>query len=159
MDDCGAVSPTALVYNSNSVNVFPIVEVTFPSDPHQPPNSQAQMTLNSQSPVTFTLPLFAYPYALAVQSTTAVTSTGMYSWSVQVSEGSNYSFSLSGGVPIVVSSGSDPFGIGWSLAGDDSLVSVTGGVIWVSGTLGSRFFASGGGNNSKSPPNDFRLIR
>ena len=116
------------------------------------------MTLNSQAAVTFTLPTPGATYALAVKSMTGVSSTGLYSWTVQVSEGTNYSFSLSGTAPIVVNASSDAFGNGWTLAGDDSLVSVTGGVIWASGTFGKRFFTSLGNNGFRSPPNDFGTL-
>src|SRR5207253_1320290 len=65
---------------------------------------------------------------------------------------------VSGSLPVVVNGSSDPFGQGWSVAGLDQLVSVTGGVLWVYGSGGARFFADLGSGSFLSPANDFGTL-
>src|SRR5439155_18538556 len=61
---------------------------------------------------------------------------------------------IAGTVFVVANNSSDPFGYGWSVAGVDQLVPVTGGIWYIYGVGGSRFF-SGSGPSYTSPANDF----
>src|SRR5262249_45059102 len=65
---------------------------------------------------------------------------------------------ISGRTPVVVNGSASDFGQGWSLAGLDRLVSVTGGVLYVYGSGGARFFALLGAGAFLSPPHDFRAL-
>src|SRR5262249_50804912 len=89
---------------------------------------------------------------------TPVTTTGLYPWTLKVvtklSSGASLTSTTSGVAAVVVNTNS-PFGAGWSMAGVDQLVAVSGGVILVYGHGGSRYFAQGGGNTYVSPSNDF----
>src|SRR5262245_61949728 len=139
---CG---PLALAYNSDTVNVRPIVEATYADNPagSAPPTSiQVTLTWNGtlQSPVTFqtTGHSVGDTYLLAVQVASAVLNTGLYPYTLDVL--ASYSgtpatveWLLSGTAQVVVNTNS-PYGAGWSLVGQDSLVPVTGGVLWVSGS-------------------------
>src|SRR5262245_30113160 len=99
---------------------------------------------------------------MSTQVTSPVTSTGYYPWQVEVkasfSNRGDVDRILTGNVGVVVNGMSNPFGPGWSLSALDSLVSVTGGMLWVSGDHGSRFFASAGGSSYTSPANDFGAL-
>jgi YD repeat-containing protein len=161
----------ALVYNSATVNVKPIVETTFATDTQSAATSQiqVQLTWNGGSPQTVTFTTnggtAGAVYDLAIQLNTAVTATGYYPFTVQltatVPPSTTYVRTYAGYAAVVVngsSSTTDPLGYGWSIAGVDALTSVTGGVLWVSGTNGARFFYSLGGGNYLSPPNDFGTL-
>jgi RHS repeat-associated protein len=146
--------PPALVYNSGTVNVKPIVEVSFTSDPNQgvPTSIQGQLTWNgsAQSAVTFSTSGHSAGdvYALDLQGP-VVSSTGYYPWTVTLTitpaSGAVYTRTVSGNAAVVANASSDYFGEGWSLAGLDRIVSVTGGALLVSGSTGSaEFFATSG---------------
>src|SRR5439155_27279972 len=107
-----------------TVSVQPIVEATFASDPGGavPSQIQAQLTWNGGSPqgwVTFgtTGHSAGDVYDLAVQDSSAVTSTGIYTWSIEVKatvSGSTIDRTYSGNAYVVVNGSSDAFGQGWS---------------------------------------------
>src|SRR5262249_41680126 len=63
---------------------------------------------------------------------------------------------VTGNALVVVNGSSDPFGQGWSVAGFDALVPVTGGGLYVAGTGGARFFRSLGSGPFLSPAHDLR---
>src|SRR5262249_28267413 len=97
-------------------------------------------------------------YALAVQEMTPVTTTGLYPWELLVTamfpDGSTITQDFTGSAQ-EVSNDASPYAPGWSLAGVDQLVPGPGGVLWVYGSGGSRFFAQGPGSTFVSPSNDF----
>src|SRR5579864_6608903 len=153
----------SLVYNSDTVNVHPVVAVQITSGVGDavPTSLVASFTFNGVNTVqTFTTTGHSAgdTYLLAVQDSSQITSTGYYSWSMQVTV--NYTggptvLSTSGSMPIVVNDNSNYFGAGWSLDGMDSVVPVTGGVLLVyGGTGGARFF-SGTSGTLTNPANDF----
>src|SRR5205823_6176731 len=79
--------PMALVYNSDTVNVKPIVAVqltSLGSDP-VPSSIVATLTFNgsADSPITFSTTSHSAgdTYLLALQHATQITSTGYYAWS------------------------------------------------------------------------------
>src|SRR5262249_26368399 len=128
-------SPAALVYNSDTVNVHPVVQVQVTSGlsdavPHSRVASLTFNSVNSVQTFTATGHSAGDTYLLAVQDGTQITSTGYYSWSMQVTV--NYTggptiLTASGSMPIVVrDTSNDYFGRGWSLARMDSIVSVSG---------------------------------
>ncbi len=141
---------TALVYHSDAVSVYPIVETTFATDAggSVPTTLKAQLTWNGSALGWVTFGTSGHSagdvYDLALQDTSAVTSTGNYSWSVEVEAtlpgGATIDRTDSGTASVVVEGSGDAFGYGWGLAGFDNLVSVTNGYVWVYGAGGSRFF-------------------
>ena len=100
---------------------------------------------------------------LNVQVSSAVTTTGYYPWSVTLTltfTGVDTITRTVNGSTIVVANGSsDPYGQGFGIAGLDQLVSVTGGVLWVSGSGSGRFFANGTtAGTFINPANDFGTL-
>jgi hypothetical protein len=83
-------------------------------------------------------------YFVTAQVSTALTTTGRYSYTltVQVHYTGQPSVTLStpGSYDVVVTPGSSPVGTGWSITILDRLVAVTGGVLWVYGDGPSAFF-------------------
>jgi hypothetical protein len=151
----------ALVYNSETANPQPIVEATLASDPSGsvPSQIQVQLTWNNGTPqswVTFSTTGHAVgdTYLLAAQVSSAVSSTGAYPWQLYIHS------TFSGAAPIdrvvtgtayVVVNPATPLFSGWSIAGVDQLVAVTGGELWVYGAGGYRFFAGSGGTYTCLP--------
>ncbi len=180
---CGGLDDTtaygndapALSYNSDSVNVQPIFIVTLPTNAANgvPTQIQAQLTWNNGTPqawVTFSTSGHSAgdTYALGLQVSGAVTTTGLYPWKIEVkatlSGGTTIDVVLTGTAPVVANGSGDAFGPGWSLAGLDRLVAVSAGtgvpagVLWVYGKGESRFFTSQGGGAFASPANDFGTL-
>jgi RHS repeat-associated protein len=160
----------AFIYNGRTVSVQPIVEGIFSSDSTAgvPTLLKARLTWNGGTPgswVTFGTSGHSAGdiYDLAFQVSPAVTATGYYSWTidVQVTYPGNLAISrsASGYTAVVVQGTTDPFGAGWSLAGLDSIISVTGGVLLLHGSGGAAsFFSSLGSGNFLSPPDDFGTL-
>src|SRR5262249_42360803 len=131
-----------------------------------PSNIQAQLTWNNgtpQSAVTFSTTGHSAgdDYLLDTQVSSAVGSTGNYPWSVQLTAtltGGNIVRTSSGNSLVTANGASDAFGYGWSLAGLDSLVSDSNGVMWVSGSGGARYFQKGPSTTYISPANDFGTL-
>jgi YD repeat-containing protein len=155
----------ALIYNSDTILTQPIIEATLASDPagSVPSFIQAQLNFNGfvQPWVSFYTTGHAAgdSYALAVRASSAgIPSTGLYSWQMYVrsnfSSGGSIDRLITGSSFMVVNGSSDPYGIGWSMAGVDQLYPASGGVWWVYGTGGTRFFASAGNGQFTSPPTD-----
>ena len=158
----------ALVYNSATVDVRPIIQLAVNTDPNQslPITVDMCLTWNGGSPQTPT-PYFPFGFNPGdrfvgiVQVSSALTQTDYYSWSVMVTL--NYTtpmvFTVSGNIPVVVADSSvsgqkDAFGAGWGIAGVNRLVPVTGGMVYAYGTGESRFFATAGGGYT-SPTGEF----
>jgi RHS repeat-associated protein len=160
---------TALVYNTDSFNPKPIVEVTYASDPNGtvPTSIQAQLTWNNGTPqtaVTFSTTGHSAGdvYLLDLQDSSAVTFTSAFPWSVTVtaaySGGINVVRTVSGKTPVIVNGSASPYGPGWSLASVDQLVTVGSDLMWVHGGGEARYFQSLGNNAYLSPPNDFGTL-
>ena len=149
----------ALVYNSATVGVRPVINVLVTPDVGlgNPVLIRARLTWDGGSPQGW------YYYGswdstaarvIGVQQDTAVTQTGRYDWTVNVEVDYagpiTHTPSVSGRVTVLVQDSSvsgkiDPYGAGWGIAGVDRLVSVTDGFIWAYGTGDSEFFATNGG--------------
>src|SRR5262249_13784570 len=103
---------------------------------------------------------------LASEVAAPVTATGRYPWQVEVK--AHFGVDVidrfySDFTPVVVNEGGDPFGYGWSMKGLEKLVAINGGtnntgMLWVSGTAGSRYFPSLGGSQYLSPSYDFGTL-
>ena len=93
---------------------------------------------------------------------TGITTTDYYAWKIDVtfnmSGGDTITRSLTGKVPVVVNGSGATYGQGWSVGGLDKLVSVSGGVMWVYGNGGARFFESEGSGVFLGPPSDFGTL-
>jgi RHS repeat-associated protein len=173
---CGASDPinvgaqTGLHYVSSAVVDQPIIETTYQSDPGAavPTSLQARLTWNGGTPgswVSFSTSGHSSGdlYDMALQVASAVTSVGYYPYTVDVQAtvyGQTVTRSTSGYLAVVpLDISTNPFGNGWTLAGIDTIQSVTGGVLWIDGaTAGARFFTSLGSGAFQSPPNDLGTL-
>jgi RHS repeat-associated protein len=156
----------ALVYNSNTVNVHPVVQVALQTSPtgSTPTSIQEQLTWNGtvQNWVTFSTTGYqaGAVYQLAVQVTSAVAASGMYNWStdVRINFSGSHQDVIVSGTAAVVANDNSPYGPGWGISGVDRLIIGANGVLWVTGAGDSRYFASAGGNNYTSPAEDFGTL-
>jgi YD repeat-containing protein len=154
------------VYDSARVSPEPIVQGTIqsPNNASLPSTITATLTWNpgpSQSVVTATYSTTGFSpgesFTVALQVPGAVTTTGRYGWSLQMTEGSNTQTVT--GFTYVVVDNTDPFGAGWELSDVDRLVSIPAdsygpaGVLRVYGTGGYRFYAGTSGTLT-SPTGD-----
>jgi RHS repeat-associated protein len=145
----------ALVYNSNAVNVRPIIEADVTPDPSLgvPTQIQAELIWNGANPqpwVSFTTSghQAGDTYAIAVQSASAVLADGQYPWTVHVrttfADGVVVDGVTSGTSNVVIRDGSgdliDPYGAGWSIEGIDRLELTEYGLFFDEGRGNSRFF-------------------
>src|SRR5262249_22519909 len=146
----------------------PIIETVWYSDPNGsvPDQIQAHVNFNEQgfgSWVTFGTTGHAAgdDYLLSLQVSSAVTATGHYPWEIEVKAtfgNDTLTRGLSGYADVVVLNSSESTsGYGWNLAGVDRVISVTGGLLWVFGSGGVKFFESVGLSSRyyASPPDDF----
>ncbi len=152
----------ALVYNSDTVSQQPIIQVQLntPNNASLPSPIQADLTFNGTAAGTVTYSTTAFTpgdtLTLALQASTAITTTGGCSWSVSVTAGS-FSHTYTG-YTFVVAQDSSTLGAGWSFAGVNQLVpisasgSVPAGVLMVFGTGGWRFYQ--GTSSFTSPAGD-----
>jgi RHS repeat-associated protein len=153
-----------LVYNSNTVNVLPIIETTFYSDSGAtlPSTIQDQLTWNNgtpQSAVSFSTTGHnpGDTFLFDVQVASAVTATGNYPFQIQITAGSVTRY-YSGNAYIAVNGSSDALGQGITLAAQDSLVADTQGVMFVKGDGFPRYFPNGPTTTYISPGFDFGTL-
>jgi RHS repeat-associated protein len=154
----GQSGGAALIYNSDSTNVKPIIQATLqsPNNAALPATVTAVLTWNGAVGATLTYSTSGLAkgdsMVIAAQVPTAVTTTGAYSWSLAVvASGNNLSAS---GTAYVVTQDSSVFGAGWTFAPVDQLYSVTGGVLRAYGTGEWSYYASLGGGAFTSPAGD-----
>ena len=159
----GSIDLTA---NSSSVNVRPVIAAQFASDSlgTVPTQIQVQLTWNNGTPqpwVTFQTTGHSPGdvYQLNVQVSTAVTTTGVYPWTLEIkatlSGGDVIDRKCSGQAPVFVALPAAPIAPGWTIGGEAQLVSTSTGVFFIYGSGGGRFFRTGTGNIYLSPPDDF----
>jgi hypothetical protein len=160
----------ALVYNSDTVHVRPIVELTLPTDVLNvvPSDFQARVAWNGGQPgpwVDFSTAghQVGDTYLLAVQlPEPGLTITGHDTWALQVKgdglDGGPLYLQLTGTADVVVRDQADPLGAigaGWGIAGVDRLVFTcdgADGVERVEGNGDTRYFArSPAGGTSVRP--------
>jgi RHS repeat-associated protein len=148
----------ALAFNSDEVSQKPIVQLQLnsPNNALLPSTISAQLTFNgtAASTVTYSTTGLAAgdTLTMALQASTAITTTGGYSWSVNVTAGSfTHTYT---GYTFVVAQDSSPFGAGWSFASVNQLVSISAsgsvpaGMLMVFGTGGWRFYQGSGSYTS-----------
>jgi RHS repeat-associated protein len=159
-------------FRSDSINPKPIVQSEFTSDPSGavPTSLQAQLTWNGMAQAVENFGTGGHSagdvYLMDLQAASAVTTTGVYPWSVTVtaaySGGPTIVKTVSSIDPVVVNGASGPLGPGWSVGGLDYLVSIPGsagvatGMLYVYGTGESRFFQGSGPYTS--PANDMGTL-
>jgi len=142
-------SPLGLVYSSVVADPMPVFQLRYQLDPSQslPTSVTAQLTLKDQNNNTvFTGSTIYYnPSSLnpgdwmliALQANGSGLASGRYNWQINLT--ANYTnpanVTYSGAFDLITSSTTpttytnNPFGPGWSLAGVERLIPVTGGVI------------------------------
>jgi RHS repeat-associated protein len=152
----------ALVYNSRSVHVRPVVQAVINSPNNAPMASSITLQLtwdgtpqNSQVFTNFSgfNPGDVMIASAQVPSSVAV-ATGRHKWQLAVTiatSAGNYNYSYAGATYVVAQDGS-PFGPGWTLSAVDGLFPIyadpvdptdyPAGVLFVYGTGGARFFKS-----------------
>jgi RHS repeat-associated protein len=147
----------ALVYNSDSVNVKPIVQATLQTANNAalPGTVTAALTWNSGTPATFTYSISGDQpgdtLTIAAQVGSAVSSAGAYPWSLSV-WATGVATQTFSGTDYVAPQDSGPFGAGWTFGGTDRLVILATGVLRVYGTGETRWYA--GTTSFTSPPGD-----
>jgi RHS repeat-associated protein len=152
----------ALVYHSSQVSQKPIVQVqlTSANNASLPANITAQLTFNGTAMGTLTYSTTGFSagdtLTLALQSLTAVTTTGRYDYSVSVQAGTwTQTFT---GYTFVVAQDASTLGSGWSFAGVDTLLPLAAsgsdpaGVLRIFGDGGYRFYQ--GTTSFTSPAGD-----
>jgi YD repeat-containing protein len=161
----------AIVYDSNTVSVRPIVQAQVPTDPSKPvPLSiQAQLTWQGQPQPWQTFTTSGHSpgdtYLLGLQVTAPVALSGIYDYSVtvQVDYGPGPGGEVlaqgtaTGQAPVVVQD-SSPLGSGWGIANIDRLVVAPTGVMWQTGSGDERFFTANAGGSYTSPAEDFGTL-
>jgi RHS repeat-associated protein len=163
----------ALVYNSETINVRPVVQIdlTGAQLAVTPNQIKAQLTWGDRSPEDWvTLPVNSLSaqggYLISLPVKDPVTASGIYKWTVhlQLFDGSQPLDAYYHGTYQVVasdvtnSSTSDPYGAGWSIAGIDRLAVNDSGALYIYGSGGSRFFQDAGRGSYTSPPEDFGTL-
>ncbi len=162
-------SNLSLTYNSDTVDVQPIVATTYESAPNGPVPTSIQVTLTwngvTQPPVTFSTTGHNPDdvYVLNTQVATPVTTTGDYPWSVTIQAtlpgGNIIQSTISGTAAVVVDGSTDPIGRGWSVGGTAQLIpDGNGGYIWNNGNGGTDDFAAGNGTTFVSPSDNFGTL-
>jgi RHS repeat-associated protein len=166
-DQATGYGPAALVYHSDTVNVQPILQPVLysGSSTSVPSQIQAQLTWNNGTPqswLTFATTNHSVgdAYLLPVQVANPVTASGVYPWSVEIKAtlgpGNVIDQTVTGSMVVVVTDASgNVVGPGWSMPFAPTLISVTGGLLWVDGSQGSRYFQNGPSNLYNSPPFDY----
>jgi RHS repeat-associated protein len=162
-DNCRAgVGPVGLAFATRTLNVQPVFLVTLASDfcAAVPSQIQVQLTWNGNAQGWLTFGTSGHTsgdvYALPVQVSSAVTSSGIYTWQVEVKAtvGSTiYDRTASGVLPLLVNT-SSPYGAGWSLAGTQALLIGTQGIAIVDNATGGYRYFTGTGPSYTSPAND-----
>jgi RHS repeat-associated protein len=143
----------ALVYNSATVDVRPIIQMTLSGPGYGPAPTQVQLQLTwngvQQTPVTFSLAGMTNSQTvyLALQVANPVLQSGYYAWSVSgtITFNNNTTAPVStSGTSYVVARDGSPYGAGWGIDGISQLVIGTAGVLQVTGQGDWRFFTNNG---------------
>ena len=155
----------SLVYNSDRVSPEPIITAAVQTQNNValPATITAQLTWNGGTPQTaqnysttgFTA---GQELFLAQQVSSAVSTTGAYSYSMQVVLNYTTPVTLTySGTMDVVAETSSGYGAGWTIGGVDRLISVTGGVLREYGSGGESFYATSGSGYT-SPAGDSGIL-
>ncbi len=142
-----------LVYESNTLpNPIVPIDTSLLSGSMVPDDINAQLTFDGTAGTTFTYSTSGLAagdeFRIALQTDSSSLSTGRYDYSVELT--ANYFSSTSSrtftGSQDVVNRGAstNPFGVGWQLAGLDELVVDSSGALWVQSDGTALWFASDG---------------
>jgi RHS repeat-associated protein len=150
-----------LVYNSNETNSKPVISVAVQTDNSVALSAHATVTLTfngvTQSSQTYSLSGDSAGDLLTFsqQVSSAVSSSGHYNWSMQISfdYASPVTVTVTGTYDVVVED-SSAFGAGWSLSGVDKLDVLSGGILREYGSGGSAYYANNGSGGYNSPAGD-----
>src|SRR5262249_7966522 len=143
LKDCGCPdilgTPTDIKYDSQTVPSKPIIQVAVTTDAADgvPTQIKGELEYAALAKLTVFFDTTGHSagdkYLIAMQRSSAITSTGLYPWKMTVtftlSGGATRSRSVNGTSLVVVNN--SPYGTGWSLSGVDKMVSVTGGMLRV----------------------------
>jgi RHS repeat-associated protein len=175
----------ALVYNSSTVNGWPVLQLRIHSDASAPVPDKIELYFGGaatdwvlwgapDAPLTFTttghqpgddyvleIPTWAYPNEVALTSQ----QTGRYEWPVDVKmyygtgpDATVGQFQMDAWT-VQVDNQQSPYGAGWGISGVDHLVDdCCHGVIWVSGNGDWRWFAQNPDGSYTNPPEDFGTL-
>jgi YD repeat-containing protein len=165
----GSSLNSALLYNSDTVSFTPIVQAVLqaPNSGSLPSTITGTLTINgtAQSPVTFSTSGFSPGDAmvLAVQSTSALSSTGRYDWGLSISIPGHGTLSASG-YSFGVVENSSTFGAGWTFSTLNQLIPISAsgadpaGELWVYGDGTWRFFQGTSGTLTNPPDDQGSLV-
>jgi hypothetical protein len=148
----------ALVYNSDTVDVRPVLQVELPPLPNLPDGARPQsfrvwLQFDGRPWLETDFSAAGHPadqgYVMAVQVAKQVTATGEYGWLAKVqADYGNHTYlqeQVGGKTAVVVNDNpkaADPLGAGWGLAGVDRLVPTCGpDLVWAYGTGEARLFS------------------
>jgi RHS repeat-associated protein len=160
-----------LVYSSDSVSITPIIDVSLTTDPagSVPADLKVQLTWNGVAQLWQTFSTFGHSagdtYLLAVQAPSAVLTSGLIPYSVEVKgTGTSIDATISGNYLAAVNGATPYLAYGWGIAGVDVLTPVSSGsvsgILWAYGAGGTRFFAGAGSGAQTytSPADDFGTL-
>ena len=146
----GVSASPALVYNSDTILLRPVVAARFYSDPAVPlpTNFQVQLTWNGaqQTSVTYPVPSGSNPgdiILLSVQAPAGATpTTGAYPYTLDVLLGGSITHVHVTGTYFAVANDASPYGAGWQI---DGLAARAKPAVVIQWSSCSTSFASGGG--------------
>ena len=161
----------ALVYNSNTADVRPIEQATMPSNPafSVPASISASLVWNGGTPqATVTYGTTGHSagdtYLVDQQASSQVTASADYLWAINLKasypgQTPSAAYRTVGGSAFVVSNpGTDTGYYGWALGSFGQLVGTGGGLMWIYGSGGARFYQQLTSTTFQSPANDFGTL-
>jgi RHS repeat-associated protein len=160
-----ASANAAIVYNSDSVNVKPIVQATLQSvnNAALPGSITASLTFNGSSTGTLTYSTAGLaagdPFVIAAQAPSSITTTGRYTYTLVVSVPGQSPQTYNGST-FVVAQDASVFGAGWTFSPVDQLFSIAASGGLPAGVLRSygagewSFYTDAGGGAYTSPAGD-----
>src|SRR5262249_24516899 len=165
----GQSGSPALVYNSDSVSVKPVVQATIatPNNAALPSQIGIQLTWNGSTGTTVNYSTTGFNpgdlITISAQVPSAVTTTGRYAWSLSVTAGGTTL--TPSGTAFVRAEDASPFGPGWTFSPLNQLYDIpsdsTGpaGKLWLYGTGGFRFFQGTTGTFTSPTEDNGTLVK
>ncbi len=172
-----------LVYNSDTVDVRPIIQAQLASSAGEavPDSIQVQLTFNGVAQGWTSYETTDHDpgddYLITAQVDQAVAQSGLYSWSLQVvmqfgGDEPEFNTAISGTARVVVNDSPEPnpdnpfasidfLGAGWGITGIERLVlnaDSNGDILWVNGDGTSAAFTRNSDGSFTSPADDFGTL-
>ncbi len=126
------------------LTAYSVVQVQTPNNASLPASIATRLTFNGVAGATMTYSTSGLSagstLTLALQSSTQITASGLYNYSVTVQPYGGSADTLSGSTFVVAEDGS-ALGAGWTFRGVDQLIPLTGGVLRVYGAGGYAFYS------------------